>query len=247
MKIRFNTCRSNFSKIPGSPIAYWASNTIFSLFANKSINDICSPKCGLKTGITDKYIKSWSEIDFKDIGFNCTSCLDSLKSEKKWFPVSNGKEFRKWYGNNYDVVYWFNDGYEIRHLYMPNGKLKSRPQNMDFYFKEGITWSALTSKQLSLRINPIGNIISGAGYGCFNQNLNLLPVMALLNSKVTDDLTEYLSGTLNFEVGVLSRIPVLDEIFTPTVSDLSQCNVDLEKKDWDSFETSWDFKKHPLI
>ncbi len=238
---------SLFEKIPGNPICFWAADKIYGLFKNPTLAEVCVPKCGLKTGITEKYVLTWQEVPFNEIGFRMADRLKAKDSRKKWFPASDGQEYRKWYGNNYDVVFWENDGYEIRHLYMPNGKLKSRPQNMDFYFKEGITWSALTSKKLSLRMTPIGNIISGAGYGCFNEKIDMNPVMALLNSNIAAEISRYLSGTLNYEVGVLARIPVISSIFTPEISQLVDENIELAKEDWDSFEQSWDFTSHPLI
>ena len=247
MERRFEVNINSFNKIPGTPISYWASRKIFNLFSKHLIDDVCAPKCGLKTGITEKYVLHWQEVFVTKIGFNCPSRDAAMRSNKKWFPTSDGQEYRKWYGNNYDVVFWQNDGYEIRNLFSANGKLKSRPQNMAFYFKEGITWSALTSKSLSLRLNPIGNIISGAGYGCFNEKINIFSIMALLNSNVATDLVRYLSGTLNYEVGVLARIPVANEIFDESVSKIAIHNVNIARQDWDSFETSWDFKKHPLI
>jgi len=243
----FCRCFNDFSKVPGMPICFWASKKIISLFSNKSIQDVCVPKCGLKTGITEKYVLLWTEVAFEEIGFGMPDRISAKQSKKKWFPVSDGQEYRKWYGNNYDVVFWENDGYEIRHLFMPNGKLKSRPQNMDFYFKEGITWSALTSKDLSLRLNPVGNIISGAGYGCFCDDLDFRPIMALLNSKISSEISRYLSGTLNYEVGVLARIPVSSAIFTKEISKLVQENIDISKRDWDSFELSWGFSHHSLV
>lgn len=237
----------SFIRIPGCPLAYWASEKVFESFENELIEDVCSPKCGLKTGITEKYVLCWQEVSISKIGFNCSSREEAKNSRKKWFPASDGQRFRKWYGNNYDVVFWENDGYEIRNLYCANGKLKSRPQNMNCYFKKGITWSALTNKSLSLRLNPVGNIISGAGYGCFNEDIDIYSIMALLNSNVSTSFAKYLSGTLNYEVGVLSRIPVSKSVFDKEISDISKKNTELSKQDWDSFETSWDFKKHPLI
>ena len=237
----------SFNKIEGIPICYWASDRALEIFNDENVGKICSPRCGLKTGITEKYIKTWQEVDFSQIGFGMRSRKEARDSRKKWFPVSDGQEFRKWYGNNYDVVYWYDDGYEIRNLYMPNGKLKSRPQNMDYYFLKGITWSALTSKNLSLRLNSIGSIISGAGYGCFNTSIDMNPVMGLLNSKVAAQFSRYLSGTLNFEVGVLSRIPISKDIFDKEISDKVQENIDISKDDWDSLERSWEYKKSEML
>lgn len=236
-----------FRAMNGYQIAFQNNERIFNLFKKtKKLAEYAIPKCGLKTGITEKYVKSWYEVNYNDIGFNIKDREESIKSLKKWFPASNGGEYRKWYGNQIDIVWWYNDGYEIRNLYNPNGKLKSRPQNMQYYFKKGITWSALTSKKLSLRLTNKGNIITGAGYGLFNDNMSLLPIMGILNSKVIEKLVKSLSQTLNFEVGVLEQIPIIipnDEDVEKTVIK----NIEISKQDWDSFETSWDFKKHPLL
>lgn len=247
MQIIYEMNQRDFGGVPGNPICYWASKKAMEYFEKQILSDVCEPKCGLKTGITEKYVHSWQEVGYNEIGFGLSTRTEALSSKRKWFPISNGQEYRKWYGNNYDVVYWENDGHEIRNLYCENGKLKSRPQNMNYYFKQGLTWSALTSKELSLRINPLGNIISGAGYGLFNNQIDLFPIMALLNSKIANHFSNYLSGTLNFEVGVLSRLPISNDIFSQEISNLAKTNVVASKDDWDSFEISWDFKKHPLI
>ena len=236
-----------FNSMNGKQLAFQNDEKLFGLFKNTAkLSEFAIPKCGLKTGITEKYVKNWFEVDFNDIGFNIKSREDSAKSEKKWFPASNGGEYRKWYGNQNDVVWWYDDGYEIRNLYNPNGKLKSRPQNMQYYFKEGITWSALTSKKLSLRITNQGNIITGAGYGLFNEKVSLLPIMGILNSIVIERLVKSLSQTLNFEVGVLEQIPIILSD-NDNVEKVVKENIQIEKDDWDSFETSWNFTKHPLL
>lgn len=236
-----------FNNMSGKQLAFQNNEKMFDLFKNtKKLSEFAVPKCGLKTGITEKYVKNWFEVDFNDIGFNILNREDSVKSSKKWFPASNGGEYRKWYGNQTDIVWWYDDGHEIRNLYNPNGKLKSRPQNMQYYFKEGITWSALTSKKLSLRITNKGNIITGAGYGLFNENISLLPIMGILNSKVVERLVKSLSQTLNFEVGVLEQVPIIMSD-NNNVESIVKENIELAKDEWDSFEISWDFKQHPLI
>ncbi|MEG0407712.1 MAG: BREX-1 system adenine-specific DNA-methyltransferase PglX [Bacilli bacterium] len=239
--------KSKFSCMKGTQIAYQNNDKMFDIFeTSKKISDYSAPKCGLKTGITEKYVKRWQEINYNSIGFNIYDRDSSIISNKKWFPASNGGEYRKWFGNNYDVVYWFNDGYEIRHLYNENGKLKSRPQNMQYYFKQGLTWSAITSKKLSIRVTEKGNIITGAGYGLFNDNNNLFSIMALLNSKVIEKLIKSISQTLNFEVGVLEVLPVKIEK-NEEIDEIVSENIKISKEDWNSFESSWDFKKHPLV
>lgn len=238
---------TDFSKIPSSPIAYWASKNMLRAFEEcEALSHITDPKCGLKTGITEKYVKNWHEVSYKDISFNSYSREDSIASGKKWFPATNGGAYKKWYGNFEDIVWWHNDGYEIRNLYCDNGKLKSRPQNMKYYFKKGISWSAVTSSFLSLRVTPAGNIITGAGYGLFNDEINLNTILSLLNSKIASAVVATLSATLNFEVGIISQIPVIFRE-NAAIEDNAEKLIFQSKLDWDAFETSWDFEKLPII
>ena len=137
---------------------------------------------------------------------------DAKRSNCRWFPTSNGGANRKWFGNLDSVVFWENDGNEIRNLYNENGKLKSRPQNMQYYFKEGLTWSALTSNNLSVRLSISGSIISGAGYGIFPSNVDIFKIISLLNSKVTSTIAKVLSSSLNIDFGVIERIPIIFNI-----------------------------------
>ena len=239
--------KENFNSIPGNPISYWVTDSIIDIFNNsKKLGEIVAPKCGLKTGITEKYVRKWFEVDFNNIGFDMINREMAKKSMLKWFPASNGGQYRKWYGNMEDVVYWYDDGYEIRNLFNPNGKLKSRPQNMQYYFKKGLTWSALTSKKLSLRISPIGNIITGAGYGLFNEEFSLLTIMGFLNSKIATYFSSIFSETLNFEVGILNRMPILIKD-NSEINKLVSRNIVISKENWDDYEVSFDFIKHPFM
>ena len=239
--------KENFKSIPGNPISYWVTDSIIDIFNNsKNLGEIVAPKCGLKTGITEKYVRKWFEVNFNNIGFDMENREMAKKSMLKWFPASNGGQYRKWYGNMEDVVYWYDDGYEIRNLFNPNGKLKSRPQNMEYYFKKGLTWSALTSKKLSLRISPIGNIITGAGYGLFNDEFSLLTIMGFLNSKIATYFSSIFSETLNFEVGILNRMPILIKDHSE-INRLVLRNIIISKENWDNYEVSFDFIKHPFM
>lgn len=246
-KNKFIMRKENFNSIPGNPISYWVTDSIIDIFNNsKKLGEIVAPKCGLKTGITEKYVRKWFEVDFNNIGFDMINREMAKKSMLKWFPASNGGQYRKWYGNMEDVVYWYDDGYEIRNLFNPNGKLKSRPQNMQYYFKKGLTWSALTSKKLSLRISPIGNIITGAGYGLFNEEFSLLTIMGFLNSKIATYFSSIFSETLNFEVGILNRMPIIIKD-NSEINKLVSRNIVISKENWDDYEVSFDFIKHPFM
>lgn len=236
----------HFLSIPGNPIAYWINDNIFDIFDNgHPLEDFVDLKQGLKTGDTKKYVKKWYEVNYDDIGIGYENRDIAKKSLKKWFPVSDGGNYKKWYGNNENVVYWYDDGYEIRNLFKPNGKLKSRPQNMDIYFKEGLTWSALT-KKLSVRVNPIGNIISGAGYGIFNEKINKKYILGLLNSKISPIIVNIFSETFNVEVGTLKRIPIIVENENEIVKLVDE-NIKLAFDNWNQQEISYNFIKHPFL
>jgi type II restriction/modification system DNA methylase subunit YeeA len=244
---RYSVDSRRFLKIPGSPIAYWVSDKVRYIFEReKVLGELAKIGQGLKTGDNNKFLRKWFEVDFNNIAFNCKSRSESEKLNQKWYPYTNGGEFRKWYGNFEDVVNWQYDGIEIRNFFDDNNKLRSRLQNMRFYFKSGLTWSALTSKDLSVRYVPDSIIYGGAGYGVFDSQLSLYYLVAFLNSKIPKELVKCLSETMNFEVGILERIPV---IVKPTlqIDTIAKTNVLLSSRDWDLFETSWNFKKHSLF
>ena len=239
--------QSNFSKIPGSPVAYWVSDQIILSFQHPSINRIGTTKQGLATGDNDEFLRLWHEISVCKIGFNVSSRKEALKLGKKWFPCNKGGQFRKWYGNNEYVVNWEDDGKKIRNFRDQKGKLKSRPQNMDFYFREGITWSTLSSGNLSMRFTPKGFLFETKGSMCFFRSRNdELYVLGLTNSKVIIDIVRALSPTLDFHEGPIGSIPVIigDK---ELIRKISAGNIRIAKEDWDSYETSWDFKINPIL
>lgn len=239
-----------FEKIPGSPIAYWASNRIFALFANTApIVSCCQPLVGLQTADNGRFLRLWYEISTKKICYNAHSIQEALQSNKKWFPYNKGGDYRKWYGNNEYLVNWENDGYEIKHFVDNKGKLRSRPQNTIAYFKPSITWSDITSANFACRICNGGFIFDVKGSSAIGNKDDLLIQGAILNSKVAGLLIDMINPTMTTQVGDLKRIPML----FPEGNDIVQVrkivlkNFQLSKANWDSFETSWDFGRHPLL
>ena len=246
---RYCARQSNFKKIPGSPIAYWVSEQLLKVFEQKKIGDYAYPKQGLATGDNNRFLRYWFEVCFSNVFFNCTSHHESTSSDIRWYPCNKGGSFRRWYGNNDYVVDWENDGNRIKNFFGENGKLRSRPQNIDFYFKKGITWSTLSSGGLSMRFSPEGFLFETKGSVCFmKNNNNLLYLLGLVNSKIVDQVLFVLSPTLDYHEGPMSKVPVIISNEKHDYVDVKvKENIILSKKDWDSFETSWDFKKHPLI
>ena len=165
---RYESKQENFKKISGSPIAYWASNKMIDIFdKNSNLGVITQPRVGLQTGDNDKFLRYWNEVSFDKVGFGFSHRDDVKDSALKWFPYNKGGEFQKWYGNQDYVVNWQDDGFEIQNYFDEKGKLRSRPQNKEFYFQEGITWSKVSAGSFGVRYSPIGRIFDSVGPSIF--------------------------------------------------------------------------------
>ncbi len=246
----YNVDQSTFKSIPGSPIAYWVSDNMREAFVKgKRLGDIAEPRQGLATADNDRFLRIWHEVDINKIGFGFKSRDEAKKSGLKWFPYNKGGSYRKWYGNNEYVVNWYDDGYEIRNYRDKNGRLLSRPQNMDYYFREGITWSALTSGNLSSRYTEMGYIFDTKGPTCFpRNNEDIYFLLGFLNSKLSMEALEILAPTLDFNPGSISKLPIVNKnMITLQIDQLVNQNISISRTDWDSFETSWDFEEHPFL
>ncbi|MFA8439747.1 BREX-1 system adenine-specific DNA-methyltransferase PglX [Pueribacillus sp. YX66] len=247
---RYTFAQENFKKVPGNPIIYWASNRVINIFSkNNKINDNVDTKVGLQTGNNERFLRLWYEININKIGFNCINTQMAIKSMKKWFPYNKGGSYRKWYGNQEYVVNWENDGYEIKHFFDNRGKLRSRPQNIDYYFKQSITWSFVSSAYFGVRYSPKGFIFDVGGSSLFPEDKDIYFLTGLLTSKLAYFFLMNLNPTLNFQVGNVGSIPLPDQDhdYRMTIEEIVTESISISKKDWDSFETSWDFKHHPFI
>lgn len=215
----------------------------------KRLSDVASTRQGLATGDNDRFLRMWYEVARDNLYFNATDYIQAMYTGKKWFPCNKGGAFRKWYGNNDYVVNWKNNGHEIVNFLDDKGKLRSRPQNRQYYFMEGGTWSTLSSSDFSMRYSPKGFIFETKGSMCFANNEDELKyIIGFLNSCVVKQLLLILSPTLDYHEGPLSRVPLkIDENKKIVVEEKVNENIETTQSDWDSFETSWDFKKHPLI
>lgn len=244
----YETSTESFSKIPGSPIAYWVSSKLLSAFQDgRPLSAVASPCVGLQTADNGRFLRLWYEVCNQNISFNCTSTEDSLSRTTRWFPYNKGGDFRKWYGNNDYVVNWENDGYEIKHNFDDKGKLRSRPQNTQFYFKNGVTWTLLSSSNFGVRISESHSIFDVNGMSAFSDSESMNRyILGYLASKVNFKILMIINPTLAFQAGDISKCPLIikNENDIENVVDL---NIVLSKSDWDSFETSWDFKVHPLV
>ncbi len=244
----YETDSNNFSKIPGSTIAYWLSDMMFKIFAeSKTLSEVAKPRQGLATSDNDRFLKLWFEIRFGKIGFDIANIDDKKKFNYKWFPCTKGGAFRRWYGNNAYVINWENDGFEIKEYATSLYKNYTRTiKNIPFYFKKGLTWSTISSGLFSLRYVPTGFIFETKGAMCYVNDEKIYSVLALYNTKVMQNCLQVISPTLDYHEGSLGRTPILLGC-NNNVTELSKQNIELCQFDWDSFETSWDFTVHPLI
>lgn len=242
-KIKFTANSQNFSKIPGSPIAYWVSETVIKAFDGELLSDYGATKQGFATGDNEKFLRLWNEVNFYKIGFNRTSCEDFLNSGYLYAPCNKGGEARKWYGNN-NITCKF-DKMAYNQLAQQGNHLPSK----DFYFKEGLTWSALSSGCLTMRFAPQGYVFETKGSRFFSREPEKSKyILALMNSKVVMVALQILCPTIDFHEGPVSKVPIIfDKTKKKEVLFKSDESILIAKKDWDSYETSWDFKKHPLI
>lgn len=245
----YETPLSNFYRIDGMPIAFWASEKMLEAFEEfPTISELAPPKQGLATADNNRFLRMWFEPKLSNIGFGFGSSEEALRSGLKWFPYNKGGSFRRWYGNRDYVVNWENDGEEIKNFRDENGKVRSRPQNLAYYFKPAITWSDITSATFSGRYSEQGFIFDIKGSSGFPNEENIYYILGFLNSSVSQKCIKILNPTITTQVGDMARIPVMfSQDVKSTIEELVKENISISKQDWDSVETSWDFEKHPLV
>ena len=241
----FEANPSDFEKIPGAPIAYWASKEYLSVCESGiTISSLASPKTGMTTGDNNRFLRLWGEVSSDKLFLSATSKEDAQKSGAKWFPYLKGGDFRRWYGNNDYVVNWFNDGHDIKTNIKPNGLKAASVRSEQLYFKPLISWSAVSSSTFACRYNKGGSLFDSGGSSLFIEK-NRLYVLALLNSKVGQYALNLTNPTINYQPGDIAGIPLrVSEV--SQIEELAQNCVDISKNDWDAFESSWDFESHPL-
>lgn len=239
----FKASAEDFKKISGHPIAYWATAGLIRAFENGvQLCKIAIPRQGLATMDNSRFTRVWYEISISN-----SSLLSSRESDAKWYPYNKGGDFRKWYGNQDILVNWEDDGREIKSLAVERyGSASKRVVNESSYFLPSITWSKISSNKPSFRYQPQGAIFDVAGMSIFPEGeRNLRELLTLLNSKLTIQVLELLSPTLNFEAGQIGSIPVISPKLS--VDSIYDDLLSIGKTDWNSYETSWDFTSLPLL
>lgn len=228
----YETMQSNFSKIPGSPVAYWVSQAMFDTFNCDSISQVCSQKTRISTGDNDRFMRKWYEISHKKMMY-----------PQKWVPCPKGGSYRKWYGNIDIVLNWEKEGAEL--CAFPRAMLGDKK----YFLKQGLTWTVISSTKTGFRIVPEGCICDHKGPLIYiNDNDNTFIILGLLNSKFSEELLKVTAPTIGFEWGAIAKTPwIYPKEHNNEIESIVNNNVTLSKEEWDSFEISWDFKVHPLV
>ena len=239
--------QKRFEEIEGIPFAYSATKRMTDAFlVSKPLSEVANPKQGLITGDVNRFVRKWFEPAAPKI--NYFGEAQDFGRHGKWFPYSNGGPFRKWYGNNEDLVNWENDGFDVINFVDGNGKQRSRPQNRQFYFCEGGTWSAIAAGAFAVRYFPKGFLFSNAGMAIYANEESLHYIIGFLNSKLAKRYLGIFNEGLNCNQGDVAKLPIIfSKPNEGKVRTIEQNCINLSKSEWDDFETSWDFKKHPLV
>ena len=239
---RFVANQSNFSIIPGSPVAYWVSSAFLRAFeTGVLLGKIADAKQGVATADNNRFLRFWNEVSINKVSFHTRSHEEATIAREKWFPYNKGGDFRKWYGNNEFVVNWEHDGAELKQF---KGSVLRNPS---YYFKECFSWSLISSSVAAFRYKPAGQIFDVAGMSCFASEKQLNYLLALCNTKVVMKVLEVIAPTINYQCGDIANIPVIQDGDTDKICEVTQENISISKTDWDSYETSWDFKRNPLV
>jgi type II restriction/modification system DNA methylase subunit YeeA len=248
----FRASATDFAKIPGSPIAYWVSDKIRTIFESSQAigNGEFSVRQGLSTTDNNRFMRFWYEVNLHNICLDASDKNEAQISAKRWFPFNKGGSFRKWYGNNEFVVNWFNDGEEIKNNIIQkypylNGNPDFVAKNQSYYFKEGVTWSALSSGNFSARLHNAGFIFADKGQAMFaNGSHSRLFAINLLNAKTTSHFLAAISPTLDFNAGYIAKIPLPPSSVVVNPDDEK---IRIAEFDWDARETSWNFISAPML
>ena len=236
---------SEFTKIPGSPIAYWLSIKILEMFL---IMQFCSEilliPVRIDTTDTARFVKNWFEVPINKIGFDYKNSLEAKESGKKWFPFNKGGPYRKWYGNNFYVLNYYNDGEELKLWVVNNPNDPSTSswaryiRSPEYYFKKSITWTKIASSMLSVRYSPNGYIFSDASNGAFPKDKEIGFIIGLLNSIVSQKFLEVLAPTLNFKSGDIAKVPIIPNYldYIQTIEKYTEPLISIAKDDWDSWK-----------
>ena len=249
----YRRAAETFKQIPGTPIAYSASDHLIQSFvAGKRLDSIATPRQGLATSDNNRFLRKWWEVEPEHTDRSCSDRDSAKKSGRRWFPIIRGGSYRKWWGEYDEVVNWYDDGREMKEAILAKYTYLSKPdfviKNQNDYFKPAVSWSKISSGLASFRFAPQGMLFEVAGACLFAEPDELRYIQAFCNCSIAEIDLAFMSPTLNFEVGQIGQLPIIqDEHAAPAVRALVEAARAISKDDYASLETSWDFKRHPLL
>ena len=226
--------------IPGSPLAYWASQPIINLFVNHPLlGEVAEVRQGLATADDNQFLRRWFEVPYGTIEFNVQSAQESDDADGRWYPFTKGGDYRRWYGNNEFVVNWQQNGKRLRAFE------RAVIRNPDFYFRQGITYTTVSSARTSFRLLDPGYVLGHRGSGIFCDPSQINSLLAFLNSKVALSFLSFLCPTVAFEIGQMKLLPIVP--ITNKIDSLVEQAIEISRADWNSREISWNFETSPLL
>ncbi len=251
---RFNVAaQDDFHKIPRSPIVYWVSDNFRDLFARGTpLGELIESRVGLQTSNNDRFLRRWWEVDIGTCGFGMKDRDEALRFGKKWFPHNKGGPFRKWYGNHEYLVNWKDDGREIRAFGTEHGgRPRSVVRNPDYYFREAVTWSDVTSGPTAFRMIDEGTIHDTTGHSAFGfTQISRTLLSAYCNTPIVRAIAQAMNPTMHFHVGDFAKIPFLQDISSTSEKIASQhagSLLQISRTDWNAWERSWEFNRLPFL
>ncbi len=241
----YSSSSSDFTKIPGGPIAYWVGEKLLAAFKEEKLRDVADARQGMATSDNERFLRLWHEVDFENTCFQCKSSSESERRDEKWYAYNKGGSFRRWYGNNEHVVNWHKNGQELKGFVEELNKIRpgGRLKNQEYYFLENITYSALSSGLFSARYNSAGCLFDTKGSCIFPRKITIGNLMSFLNSKVAQECLNILCPTLDYSSIGINAVPVVRLVDRVE----SKMLIRIGRVDWDANETSWDFVSLPLL
>ena len=239
---------TDFAAIPGSPIVYWLSEKMRAAFkTGRPLGDIAEPNQGLITADNDRFLRQWWEVSRNRTGLSCQARAEASETRRRWFPYNKGGDFRRWYGNQEYVVNWERDGAEIKAFGTDDGgRARSRPQNVDYYFKPTVSWSDISSGAPSFRRFPLGFIHGNKGNSVFGSDMLLDRLLGVMNAPCVTMILEALTPTMTASVGDVAKTPIPGALADLPTSGI-EALVATAQSDWDDSEASWNFSSSPLV
>lgn len=239
-----------FSALPNRIMAYWASDSLHKVMEEAPpLSKFADARKGLTTTDNARFLRLWHEISYDQLCTNAHNHIEAKESNKRWFPINKGGETRKWFGNRYYVINWYDDGHELKESIIKKyngGSYTKEIRSEDKYFLNAITWNTLSS-ETSFRYSDYGSLFNTAGSSMFSNESTLKYLLGVLNTKAITTILKMMDSSLNFNSGMIAKIPIVYIQQNKNINELADSSIELAREDWDSFEISWDFQRHPLL